>query len=197
MAFAGLIFIGLLFGIILTAGVVGFVVVRSGGPLKESLFGGGDGKLAIGKPPASPELTPEADKRNKALLEELRITQKLLDQGRGEREAHEKAVKASAAEMAAVRAQIADRDLRVQALEGSLREAMLRIDNLMTQLSARTEEYATVSLQLKDARMELEVTESGSSVTTSQITQLQRERDELAALVDQLQPRRATSRPFA
>ena len=30
MAFAGLIFIGLLFGIILTAGVVGFVVVRSG-----------------------------------------------------------------------------------------------------------------------------------------------------------------------
>jgi chromosome segregation ATPase len=99
--------------------------------------------------------------------------------------------------MVAVRAQIADRDLRVQALEGSLREAMLRIDNLMTQLSERTEEYATVSLQLKDARMELDVTESGSSVTASQITQLQRERDELAALVDQLQPRRATSRPFA
>lgn len=197
MAFAGLIFIGLLFGIILTAGVVGFVVVRSGGPVKESLFGGGNGKLAIGKPAASPELTPEADKRHKALLEELRITQKLLDQGRGEREAHEKAVKAAAAEMVAVRAQIADRDLRVQALEGSLREAMLRIDNLMTQLSARTEEYATVSLQLKDTRMELDVTESGSSVTASQITQLQRERDELAALVDQLQPRRPVSRPFA
>ena len=197
MAFAGLIFIGLLFGIILTAGVVGFVVVRSGGPMKESLFGGGAGKLAIGKPPAGPELSPEADKRHKALLEELRITQKLLDQGRGDREEHEKAVKASAAEMVAVRAQIADRDLRVQALEGSLREAMLRIDNLMTQLSDRTEEYATVSLQLKDTRMELEVTESGSSVTASQITQLQRERDELAALVDQLQPRRSASRPFA
>ena len=197
MAFAGLIFIGLLFGIILTAGVVGFVVVRSGGPLKESLFGDGAGKPAFGKAPPGPQLTPEADNRQKALLEELRITQKLLDQGRGEREQHEKAVKATAAEMAALRGQIADRDLRVQALEGSLREAMLRIDKLMTELSERTEEYATVSLQLKDTRMELDVTESSSSFTAHQVAQLQRERDELAALVDQLQPRRATSRPFA
>lgn len=197
MAFAGLIFIGLLFGIILTAGVVGFVVMRSGGPLKESLFGDGANKLAFGKPPPGPELSPEADKRHKALLEELRITQKLLDQGRGEREQHVMAVQASAVEMGALRAQIADRDLRVQALEGSLREAMLRIDKLLVQLSDRTEELGKVSLQLKDARMELDVTESGSSVTTSQISQLQRERDDLAALVDQLQPRRAASRPFA
>ncbi len=197
MAFAGLIFIGLLFGIILTAGVVGFVVVRSGGPLKESLFGDVAGKPAFGKAPPGPQLIPEADNRQKALLEELRITQKLLDQGRGEREQHEKAVKATAAEMAALRGQIADRDLRVLALEGSLREAMLRIDKLMTELSERTEEYATVSLQLKDTRMELDVTESSSSFTAHQVAQLQRERDELAALVDQLQPRRATSRPFA
>ena len=197
MAFAGLIFIGLLFGVILGASVVGFIVVRSGGPLKESLFGDGARKHAFSSPPKGPELSIEADTRQKTLLEELRITQKLLDQGRGEREQHDKAIKASAVEMAAVRGQLADRDVRIQALEASLREATLRLDNLTSQLAERTEELAKVSLQLKDARMELDVTEYGSTVTTSQIIQLQRERDELAALVDQLQPRRPTSQPFA
>ena len=40
------------------------------------------------------------------------------------------------------------------------------MDNALAQLSERTEELAKVSLQLKDARMELDVTESGSTVTT-------------------------------
>jgi len=197
MAFAGLIFIGLLFGVILGASVVAFTVVRAGGPLKESLFGDGARMHAFGSAPKAPELTLEADTRHKALLEELRITQKLLDQGRVEREQHDKAAKAATVEMAAVRNQLADRELRIQALEGSLREATLRIDNLLGQVSDRTEELARVSLQLKDARMELDVTESGSTVTTSQMIRLQQERDELAALVDQLRPRRPTSRPFA
>ena len=126
MAFAGLIFIGLLFGVILGGSVVGFIVVRAGGPLKESLFGDGAGKHPFSSPPKGPELTPEADTRRSALLEELRITQKLLDQGRVEREQHEKAAQVAAAEMAAMRDQIADRDQRIQDLEASLREATLR-----------------------------------------------------------------------
>ncbi len=197
MAFAGLIFIGLLFGIILGGSVVGFIVVRAGGPLKESLFGDGARKHPFSSTPKGPELTPEADTRRSALVEELRITQKLLDQGRIEREQHDKAAQAAAADMAGLRDQIADRDQRIQALEADLREATQRSDELMRQLSDRTEELARVSLQLKDTRMELDVTESGSTVTTSQISQLQRERDELAALVDQLRPRRPASQPFA
>jgi hypothetical protein len=47
------------------------------------------------------------------LLEELRITQKLLDQGRVEREQHHKVAKAAATEMTALRGQMADRDARV------------------------------------------------------------------------------------
>ena len=121
----------------------------------------------------------------------------LCERGRGEREEHDKAVKAAAEEMAVVRNQIADRDVRIQALEGALREATLRVDNALAQLGERTEELAKVSLQLKDTRLELDVTESGSTVTSSQISQLQRERDELAALVEQLRPRRQVSRPFA
>ncbi len=197
MAYAGLIFIGLLFGIVLGGSVVAFIVVRAGGPLKESLFGDTGRNHPFSKAPKVPELALEADTRQKALLEELRITQKLLDQGRVEREQHDKAAKAAATEMTALRGQMADRDARIQALEQSLREASQRVQGVLGELSDRTEALATVSLQLKDTRMELDVTESGSTVTTSQISQLQRERDELAALVDQLRPQRATSRPFA
>jgi len=197
VAFAGLIFIGLLFGIILGGSVVGFIVVRAGGPLKESLFGDDSRKPAFKGANPGVEASPEPDARQKALQEELRITQKLLDQGRVEREENAKAAKAAADEMVVLRNQIADRNLRIQALEGSLREATLRVDNALAQLSDRSEELAKVSLQLKDARMELDVNESGTTVTTSQISQLQRERDELAALVEQLQPRRQASRPFA
>ncbi|MBL8200060.1 MAG: hypothetical protein JNK40_03730 [Chromatiales bacterium] len=197
MAFAGLIFIGLLFGVILGGSVVAFIVVRAGGPLKESLFGDDSRKPAFKGGPGIPEVPPEADTRQKALVEELRIMQKLLDQGRVEREQHLKDMKAAADEMAVLRTQVADRDVRIQALEGSLREATLRVDNALAHLSERTEELAKVSLQLKDARLELDISESGSTVTSSQISQLQRERDELAALVEQLRPRRQASRPFA
>jgi|GEM_PF-2190691 len=197
MAYAGLIFIGLLFGVILGGSVVGFIVVRAGGPLKESLFGDTGRNHPFSTSPKSTELAPEADTRQRALLEELRISQKLLDQGRVEREQHDTAAKAAAAEMSALRGQIADRDTRLQAIEVSLREASQRAESVLGQLSDRTEELAKVSLQLKDTRMELDVTESGSTVTTSQISQLQRERDELAALVERLRPRRPTSQPFA
>jgi len=148
-------------------------------------------------PPLWTETREDREGRVKALLEELRVSQKLLDQGRVEREENAKAARAAADEMAVLRRQLADRDIKVQSLEGSLREATLRVDTTLAQLSERSEELAKVSLQLKDARMELDVSESGSTVTTSQISQLQRERDELAALVEQLRPRRQVSRPFA
>ena len=69
MAYAGLIFIGLLFGIILGGSVVGFIVVRAGGPLKESLFGDTGRHHPFSSAPKGPELALEADTRQKALLE--------------------------------------------------------------------------------------------------------------------------------
>jgi chromosome segregation ATPase len=197
MAFAGLIFIGLLFGVILGGSIVAFIVVRSGGPLKESLFGDEARKPAFKGKPGPADATPEPDARQKAMAEEMKIMQKLLDQGRVEREQYDKAAKGVAQEMAGLRGQIAERDQRIQELEEAVRDARQRMDDTLAQLGDRTEELAKVSLQLKDARLELDVTNSGSTVTSSQITQLQRERDELAAIVEQLRPRRQASRPFA
>lgn len=185
MAFAGLIFIGLLFGIVLGAGAVGFIVVRAGGPMKESLFGDGPVGPLFGRQlvkPAPAQAT-DADNRLRASLEEQRILQKLVDQSRVERELQDTAAKAAAAELTALREQLADRNVRIQSLEASLREATLRVDNTVARLNERSEELATVSLQLKDARIELEVAESGAALASAQVMELQRERDELAARV--------------
>jgi chromosome segregation ATPase len=197
MAFAGFIFIGLLFGVLLSAIVIGFIVVRSGGPLKESLFGNAADKLPFGSPPPAREISIDAENRCRALLEDLRIAQKLLDQDRVLREQNATAAREAAAEIDALKVQLADRQSKIGVLEGQLREAAARTDDLMRQLSDRTDELAKVSLQLRDARTEIEVSETGESVTALQISQLQRERDELAAQVERLRPRPTASLPFA
>jgi cell division protein FtsB len=197
MAFAGLIFIGLLFGILLSAIVIGFIVVRSGGPLKESLFGDAAGKMPFGSPPPVREPAIDAENRCKSLQEDLRIAQKLLDEDRVRRELSTRAAKEAATEIDTLRNQVAHREAQIGVLEASLRESGARIEDLMTQVSDRTEELSKVSLQLRDARTELDMSESGETVTTIQISQLQRERDELAALVERLRPRPVAGRPFA
>lgn len=197
MAFAGLIFIGLLFGIMLSGIVVGFIVIRSGGPLKESLFGDAGRLPAFGSSkPAREAQQPDIDGRVPALQEELRVLQKLVDQGRGEREEAAKAGRLASDEIAELEKQIAARDGRIHELEAAQREARDHTDGLLAELSARSEALSTVSLQLKDLRVEFEVSESGSSLTTAQIDQLQRERDELAAMVEQLRTRRVASESF-
>jgi chromosome segregation ATPase len=200
MAFAGLIFIGLLFGVILSGIAVGFIVIRAGGPIKESLFGAEGNRPAFGgKPqvPAPPAI--ESDSRVKAMQEEIKVMQRLIDQGRGEREQHQKEAKAAADSLAAARAQVAERDARIGALEAQLMTESGKAADLMMQLSDRTEQLSRVSLQLKDARLELDVSSSSSSdeVTSSQISELQRERDQLLVLVDQLKSARTASRSVA
>lgn len=187
MAFAGLIFIGLLFGIVLSASVVGFIVVRSGGPLKESLFGDGAGRPAFEGVPATAVAAGEAERRQK-ITEELRVAHKLLDQCRVERVEADAAAASSAAEITALRKQLADREAMIESLQGAAAGFTAGLEALRTELAARTEELANVSMQLEDTRLELDVKESGSAFTTSQINRLQQERDELAALVDQLRP---------
>ena len=198
MAILGLIFIGLLFGVLLSGIAVAFVILRSGGPLKESLFGGDPGRLpAFGNAKREPAPNPEADKRAGILLEENRVMQRLLDQTRVEREEQIARLKAAHTEAEALRGQLAERDASIQELHASLREARQRHDELFTQLGERSEELARARTQLKDAVVELDVTTSGASFTTQQIDLLKQERDELAILLDELRSRRQASRPTA
>ncbi|MCL4790785.1 MAG: hypothetical protein KJ040_01900 [Gammaproteobacteria bacterium] len=188
MAYLGLIGIGLLFGLVLSGIAIAFVLMRSGeGPLKESLFGSDSRAPAFpgaGKPA---ELTPEADKKINTLLEELRVTQRLVDQGRVERERFLKAATAGKAEIDALRERVAEREAQIEGLKNELKAAAGRHDALLADLDARTEELSRVSLELRDVRTELEVAESGTALTNTQMIDLQRERDELAVRLDEYQ----------
>lgn len=197
MAILGLIFIGLLFGILLSGIVVVFIVIRSGGPLKESLFGDNGRLPAFSRAPKEPEVTPEANHRQQILIEENRVMQRLLDQSRVEREEQATSRKKAEGEIEALRGQLADRTSSLQELEEALRQARTRQEELLVELGARSEELARARLELKDAVVALEVTTSGESFTTQQIDLLQKERDELAALLDELRSRRQVSRPLA
>jgi chromosome segregation ATPase len=186
MAYLGLIGIGLLFGLVLSGIAVAFIIMRSGeGPLKESLFGSDSRAPAFPGANKPVEVAPEADKKIKTLLEELRVTQRLVDQGRVEREQFLGAAKAGKAEIDALRERVAEREAQIESLQLQLKEAAVRQEALLADLDGRTEELSRLSLELRDARTELEVAESGTALTNTQMLDLQRERDELAGLIEE------------
>lgn len=188
MAYLGLIGIGLLFGLMLSGIAVAFIIMRAnGGPLKESLFGDDSRAPAFAAANNTPEVTPEADKKIKSLLEELRITQRLVDQGRVEREQFLNAAKAGKGEIDALRERVSERDVQIESLQAELKDAAIRQEALLADLDGRTEELSRISMELRDARTELEVAESGTTLTTTQMVDLQRERDELAGLLEEYQ----------
>jgi chromosome segregation ATPase len=188
MAYLGLIGIGLLFGLVLSGIAVAFIIMRSGqGPLKESLFGSDSRAPAFPGANKPVELAPEADKKIKTLLEELRVTQRLVDQGRVEREQFLNAAKAGKTELDALRERVTERELQIENLQLQLKEAAVRQEALLADLDGRIEELARLGVELRDARTELEVAESGNTLTTTQMLDLQRERDELAGLLEQYQ----------
>ncbi len=188
MAYLGLIGIGLLFGLVLSGVAVAFIIMRAnGGPLKESLFGDASRAPAFPGANNTPEVTPEADKKIKTLLEELRVTQRLVDQGRVEREQFMSAAKAGKAEIDALRERVTEREAQIEILQADIKAAAVRQDALLADLDERTEELSRISMELRDARTELEVAESGTTLTATQMIDLQRERDELAGLVEEYQ----------
>ena len=120
MAYLGLIGIGLLFGLVLSGIGVAFIIMRSGeGPLKESLFGSDSRAPAFPGASKPAEVAPEADKKIKTLLEELRVTQRLVDQGRVEREQFLNAAKAGKAEIDALRERVAEREAQIESLQAA------------------------------------------------------------------------------
>ncbi len=188
MAYLGLIGIGLLFGLVLSGIAITFIIMRSGeGPLKESLFGNDSRAPAFPGANKPPEVAPETDKKIQTLLEELRVTQRLVDQGRVEREQFLNAAKAGKAEIDALRERVAEREAQIESLRAEVKAAAVRQEALLADVDARTEELSRISVELRDARTELEVVESGTTLTTTQMVDLQRERDELAGRLEQYQ----------
>lgn len=133
-----------------------------------------------------PGRNPESDARVRGLQEEIKVMQRLVEQGRAEREAHAAATEQSAEQLARLEAVLAERDQRNQALEASLKEEGTGKAHLRDEVSRVAAELAAARRDVRDLETELSVARSGASFSSvsGEVEQLRRERDELASRLE-------------
>jgi chromosome segregation ATPase len=139
--------------------------------------------------PQGPARSPETDARVRGLQEEVKVMQRLIEQGRGERQAHVDAAAKVAEEVAGLRAAAGKRDEERAALEKELHERTAQVEKLREELAARAAELARSEREARDLQTELSVAASGAGlgIDPDEVARLRRERDALAARVRQLQ----------
>lgn len=193
MAFAGFVFIGVIFGFVL-AGILGlFLVMRIGGPLKERLAGdlagaagrrGADARSG-GAAPGQSELA----QRVRSLQEEVKVTHRLMEQGRDALKARSEELARVAAELEAARGAVRERDEALARIRKSQEQERAEMDVLRSLLVEREASLMQTTLQLRDIETERGVAEAGADVFSDQVSRLEQERDELARRVAQLEGR--------
>jgi chromosome segregation ATPase len=199
VASLGFLVMGLLFGLAMALVLGAFLVLLQTAENRALLRAG---RLPIlhllglrHEPP--PEKRPDLEPRLRALQEELRVTQRLVDQARVEREARQAEQRQRDEELATLRAQLAERTARCEELAAVVAGEQDRARGLEEQVSTRSDELSRANMTLKDLRTELDVVQSGDSVTASQLERLRQERDALAALVGKLRQALAAARAGA
>lgn len=185
--------VGFLIGITLTITVGVFGVLSMDGGFAENLRAAG---LELRRritgqhrqPPAAAVRSAEVDNRVRGLQEEVKVMQRLLEQGRVERETLLAAARQSAEDMEALRAGITTRDERIAAMDEAGRSSSDETLRLREQLGSRDAELATARRDLRDLETELSLAQSGSDFTSisGEMARLSRERDELAARLERL-----------
>lgn len=188
MAALGFLLIGLLFGIALTAVLAVFLVLLAAPATRAELRAGRlPWRELLGLTPRHvPERRAEPDPRLQALQQELKVTQRLVDQARADREAHQAEVKRLQDELDGLRAALAERDQQHREVRESLDNELERARQLEADASARADDLSRANSELKDLRTELDVLQSGGDMTATQLQRLQKERDALALLVTRL-----------
>jgi chromosome segregation ATPase len=124
--------------------------------------------------------------RIRGLEAELRVAQRLADQGRAEREALAAEMAVSAAELVAVRDRLSVSDKLIRKLKAEIQHECGKTARLRQELADRADEMVRTHVQLRDVQNELGVTQVGSDVVMDQISRLERERDDLNAMVETL-----------
>jgi uncharacterized coiled-coil DUF342 family protein len=93
---------------------------------------------------------------------------------------------ATAAELAASRDKLATGEELVRKLKAEVQHECAKTARLRQELADRAEEMVRTHVQLRDVQNELGVTQVGSDVVIDQIARLERERDDLNAMVETL-----------
>ncbi len=184
--------VGLLFGVALTVTVALFGILSMDGRFRENLVAAASecrnrltGRHRRGQASA-PSRGIESDTRLRALQEEVRVMQRLMEQARVEREAQAEESRRAGAEVAALRGLLTEREAQVSARDAALAETTAAVITAREQLADRSAELARSRREAKDLETELGIVQSGTGLGafSEEIARLTRERDELRARLD-------------
>jgi len=186
--------VGLLFGIVLTLTLGLFVVLSMGGRFQENLrVVAAEIRARLtgnrrGTRTSTPTRAVEHEAKIRALQEELRVMQRLMDKERAESETHKNETRTAMAEASSLRVAISERDERLAALEATVQQKIGEAVSLRDELAERSAELARTNRQVKDLETEINVVQSraGLSAISDEIARLCTERDELLARLDRL-----------
>ena len=124
--------------------------------------------------------------RGRALEADQRVAQRNAEQWRIEREQLVADLASSSAELEKLREAAGQYDETIRKQKGDLQHECRKTARLRQELADRAEEMVRTHVQLRDVQNELGVTQVGSDVVMDQINRLERERDDLNAMVANL-----------
>jgi len=130
----------------------------------------------------------------RGLEADLRVAQRTVDQARAERDSLTTELGKTTAELDTLREKSATVEERNRKLKAEVQHECAKTARLRMELADRAEEMVRTHVQLRDAQNELGVNEVGSDVIMDEITRLERERDDLNAMVTELR-REMAARP--
>jgi chromosome segregation ATPase len=128
----------------------------------------------------------------RGLEADLRVAQRTAEQSKAERDALTAELGKTAAELVALQDQSAKHAETSRKLKAEVQHECAKTARLRHELADRAEEMVRTHVQLRDVQTELGVTQVGSDVVMDQITRLERERDDLNAMVEGLRKEMAT-----
>ena len=132
---------------------------------------------------AGPVRDTGSETRIRALQEEVRVMQRLMDKERVERETQAAEMRKAQDEIVALRAAVSERDERMVSLDAALRDETAKTGKLREELAERSALLARSQQDNKDLETELSVAQSGAglSAVSDEIARLRAERDALMA----------------
>lgn len=172
MLFA-MLMLGLLLGAAATATVALFAILSMEGRFSDNLRDVATTTLRrmAGRAPRTPSASGvgrniESDNRIRALQEEARVMQKLIDQTRVERDAARGQIDRASQEQEALKATVSSRDERIAALDATIKTEAGKLLEVREQGGAMQAEIIRLRGEIRDLETELSVAQSNVGLAT-------------------------------
>jgi chromosome segregation ATPase len=130
----------------------------------------------------------EGEAKLRALQEEVRVMQRLMDKSRVDRESQVDEMRRAKEEIVTLRAAVTERDERLLSVEATLHNETGKTGKLRDEFADQAALLAKSRREIKDLETELSVVQSGAglSAVSDEIARLSAERDELTARLERM-----------